>query len=224
MRASARIGLLAFEGVKEIVTGSLGVDGPLGGGRWSAEVAHLPAYETLRSSRTLVTGPDPAEAVTGFLGAATVNVPLSSRVELWSRGELLGLSDDNLRANLQASLRVGLVPSLSALYAGGLVTFADSAATYWSPRYYSLHNLGLEYRRRWPSGWYLAAQGLAGVAWYEERVPGGPVSGTAFQWSTTAETGWQTERWDIGAWAAFGTDRAGDYRAVTSTLRARYRW
>ncbi|HEX5817483.1 MAG TPA: tetratricopeptide repeat protein [Gemmatimonadales bacterium] len=224
LRAAGRVGLLTFSGVRDIVTGSLSLEGPLGGGRWIVEGARIPAYETLRSSRTLVTGPEPATAVTGLLGGLTVNVPLSSRVELWSRGEVLGLSDDNLRSGIQAAVRVGVVPSLSVLYAGGLLAFADSSDTYWSPTYYTLHSLGLEYRRRWADGWYVAGQGLVGNAWYEERLPGGRVSSSAFQWSATAEAGWQTLRWDLGAWAAFGTDRSGDYRSLSTTLHARYRW
>ena len=224
LRAAGRVGLLAFDGVRDIVTGSLSLEGPLGGGRWIADGARVAAYETLRSSRTLVTSPGLSTAVTGLVGGLTVNVPLSSRVELWSRGEVLGLSDDNLRSSIQAAVRLGVVPSVSVLYAGGLLAFADSADTYWSPTYYTLHSLGLEYRRRWPSGWFVAGQGLAGNAWYEERLPGGRVSGSAFQWSVSAEAGWQTSRWDLGAWTAFGTDRAGSYRALSTRVHGRYRW
>ena len=224
LRAAGRVGLLTFDGVADVVTGSASLEGALGGGRWIVDGARIPAYETLRSSRTLVTGPVPATAVTGLMGGLTVSLPLSSRVELWSRGEVLGLSDDNLRSGIQAAVRLGVAPSLSVLYAGGLLAFADSSATYWSPAYYTLHSVGLEYRRRWPSGAYVAAQGLVGNAWYEERLPGGRVSSSAFQWSATAEAGWQTLRWDVGGWAAFGTDRSGDYRSLSTTLRARYRW
>lgn len=224
LRVSGRVGALGFDGVKTIVTGAVSVDGPVGSGRWTAEAARLPAYERLRSSRTLVTGPATATPVTAVMGAASLNVPLSSRLELWSRGEVLGLSDDNLRASVQASLRLGIVPSVSALYAGGLLTFADSSLAYWSPTYYTLQSLGLEYRHQWPGGWYASGQGLAGYAWYEERLTGGRVQNSAFQWSVTGELGWRATRWDVGAWTAFGSDRSGNYRAVSTALRARYRW
>ncbi|HEX5634608.1 MAG TPA: hypothetical protein VFX50_15305, partial [Gemmatimonadales bacterium] len=228
VRLGVRAGALRFTGAATVPTWLLGADGRLAGGSWRAAVAGGPAYETLRAGTTLGAGVDGGDddVLEGVSASGTVNVPLSARLELWSRGEWLGLDDDNARANLQAALRYGLAPSLSALYSGGVLTFSDATATYWSPRYYTLHSLGLEWRRRWPRGLLIGAQGLAGVSWYDETLPGGPdASGSAFQWSLAGELGWQTTRWDLGVTGAYGTDRgASGYEAFLGTLRARYRW
>ena len=225
-RVGGRLGVVAFTDVPDLVTWSATAEAPLGTSRWRAAVARGPAYETLRAGTTLGAAL-PASGDTALAGtsaALTVIAPLG-RLELWSRAEYLGLDDGNRRPSLQVALRAGIGARVSLVYAGGLLGFSDPAGGYWSPRAYSLQSLGIEYRRRWPGGAYVTGQALPGLAFYDEAPPGQPASsGTAFQWQLAGEGGWATDRWELGATAAWGRERQGAYEAVTATLRARYRW
>jgi tetratricopeptide (TPR) repeat protein len=227
VRLGARGGAVGFDGTETVPTWALTADGPLARGTWRLALARGPAYETLRAGTAVGDGTPGGgdEVLTGLSASGTVNVPLAARLDLWARLEALPLSDDNTRLSAQAALRLGVVPSVSVLWSGSVLAFADATRAYWSPRYFTLQSGGLEWRHRWAGGLVLAAQGLAGVSWYDESFPGEPpVAGSAFQWSVAGEAGWQARRWDAGLTGAYGTDRAGTYEAFVGSLRLRYRW
>ena len=135
------------------------------------------------------------------------------------------MGDGNDRVTLETSLRFGLVPDLYLVYGGGLLRFADPVGSYWSPDLFTLHSLGLELRRQWPTGLRLSAQALPGVAWAQE--PGAPLTGfdrRTFQWQLGGQLGYLRPRWDLGLEGAWGRDRGGIYSSWWWSLRARYRW
>jgi tetratricopeptide (TPR) repeat protein len=227
VRLGARGGAVGFDGTETVPTWALSAEGPLARGTWRLALADGPAYETLRAGTAVGDGTSGGgdDVLTGLSASGTVNAPLAARLDLWARLEALALSDDNTRLSAQAALRLGVAPSVSVLWSGSVLAFADATRAYWSPRYFTLQSGGLEWRRRWAGGLVLAAQGLAGVSWYDESFPGEPrVAGSAFQWSVGGEAGWQAPRWDVGLTGAYGTDRAGTYEAFVGSLRLRYRW
>jgi hypothetical protein len=156
----------------------------------------------------------------GTAGTVTVTRIFGRGLELWSRAEYLDLADANGRAVLEAALRLPLAGGVSAVYGGGLLGYDAAAPGYWSPGVFTLHSLGLEYRRRWPGGLMLSAQALPGVSWSREAG----VGRSAFQWQLGGEAAYRTARWDAGGVAGWGRDRGGSYESWFWAARLRVRW
>jgi tetratricopeptide (TPR) repeat protein len=229
LRLDGRLGMLAFSGAERTITWRLGAVGTFAATGWRAGLGRAPVYETLRAGGTLGPGSlGPRDtALVGTAGELTITRRFGSRLELWSRAERLGLGDGNRRTTLEAAVRLGLAPSVNLVYGGGLLGFGDPSSAYWSPSFFTLHSLGLEYRRLWPSGVLVSLQALPGLGYTRETLVGGG-SGTlarnAFQWQLGGEVGLRRDRWDLGGQGGWGRDRGGLYSSWFWTLRARYRW
>jgi tetratricopeptide (TPR) repeat protein len=221
LRTTARMGATSFSNASEIITWSAGLEWNPGTTMFSGSLSRRPAFETLRAGATLTNG----GALSAVSAATTFSRRLGATSELWASGELVALSDQNQRSSVQLGLRRDIARGLSLFYAGGWLGFEDAAASYWSPRSYSLQGLGLEYRGAWRSGAYVRAQALDGFAWFSQDLPGGGVErGRAGQWQLSGETGWRRPRWEITLASALGREREGSYQASTGLLRLRYRW
>ena len=226
VRLAARFGALWFGNADRIVTWRLGAEGTRGALGWRAGVGRAPAYEALRTGGTLGsalggTGPPLA----GTAGDVTVTHTFRGGIELWSRAELIGLGDANERTTFETALRFAVAPDLSLVYSGGLLGFGDRASAYWSPALFTLHSLGLEYRRSWLNGWLFSVQALPGMAWSRRAFPtSGPDLTGTFQWQVGGEAAYRRQQWDLGLQAGFGRDRGGLYSSSFGTMRVRYRW
>jgi tetratricopeptide (TPR) repeat protein len=227
-RVSGRLGFLDFSGTERVLGWRVGAEGTLGTSAWRVGAGRMPAYETLRAGATvaLPTGDTRDTALIGTSAELVVNTPIGSRAELWLRGERLGLGDGNRRTSFETALRWRLAPSFSAVYGGGLLGFADPSASYWSPSWYTLQSVGVEYRQRWPTGLLLAAQIRPGVAWTRESPPPGfaTVSSSQLLWQLGGEAEYQRERYALAGRFGWGRDRGGRYASWFWGLGARYRW
>ena len=221
LRGLARVGATSFSNARELVTWTGGLEWHSGSTLLSGSLSRGPAFEPLRASATL--GND--SLMSAVAAATTFSWKLGERLELWTRGELLELSDDNQRTTTQMALRAGLASDLYLIYSGGWLGFSDATTQYWSPRSYTSQGVGLEYVRVWREGAYLSARAQPGLAWFTQVLPAGGVErGRAMYWQLGGETGWRKPRWEITVASAFGREREGSYQATTGLLRARYRW
>jgi tetratricopeptide (TPR) repeat protein len=227
LRLDGRVGVLAFSGAQRAITWRVGAEGLAVATSWRLGLVRGPVYETLRAGATLgLGGLGPRDtALVGTAGEIAISRAFGSRFELWSRAERLGLGDGNHRTTLEAAVRFGLLPAVNLVYGGGWLGFGDASGAYWSPSFFTLHSLGLEYRKRWPSGVLVSLHALPGLGVTRERIAGaGTLARDAFQWQLGGEVGWRRDRWDLGGQAGWGRDRGGLYSSGFWAVRARYRW
>jgi hypothetical protein len=221
---TASAGMLDHGDDDPIVRGAVLADGFMGSARVRASVRRAPAYEVLWAPRMLGVTGSPA---TALQTQGNVSLPFGSRAELYAMGELLAVSDDNTRTALQLALRHRVAGSLSLVYSGGLMSYDQQTALYYSPARYVSQSLGLELARYRDQGVSFALRATPGYAWIRE--PAGTADSTtldltAFQFSTGMEFGYRRGAWDLLLSTGLSGGREGGYRSQNAVLYLRRSW
>src|SRR5438270_2716015 len=132
--------------------GSLSLAGPWSRAWISSDVRTGPAYQLLMSAgRLTYTGA--SLALTLPAGGAAFSAGVD---QMW-------LSDGNARTSVQLGARYRLGYGLSALYSGGVIGFNRASDTYWDPRRFTSHALGVELATHSDSGFSFSARVLPGI-------------------------------------------------------------
>jgi Flp pilus assembly protein TadD len=171
---------------------------------------------------------EPAYRQTNTFEAAEVNMradlfglefyrPLFDRWQLSASGRVArfaGVDDENLRGD--ASLTFLYRPGGGWLmgYESRALAFRDPAPVawrpiYWSPEWYWLHSAVGSWTGELGRGWRLAAQGLVGVAWMDERVSGVE---SAVQFGVLMDLEYNVGLWTVVGRTAVSQARADGYR------------
>lgn len=181
-------------------------------------LTRLPAYESLRSSNVLAT--DSMMMATTLLGS--VSAQLRARLDVYVQADHALLSDGNARSVVAGAARWGIRGPFSVLYTASAATFSTGTARYWSPDIFVTQGLGFDMRRTRAEGWSVGARLSPAYAWVKESAPGRPTGmQSALQASIAGDAVWKKNGWELGAFAGYGQDRAGMYRAAFGGLRAR---
>jgi hypothetical protein len=156
-----------------------------------------------------------------------VSLPFGTCAELFAMGELLTVSDDNTRTAFQLALRRRVAGSLSLVYSGGLMSYDQQTALYYSPARYVSQALGLELARYREQGLSFALRATPGYAWIRE--PAGTADSTTldltvFQFSTGMELGYRRGAWDLLLSTGLSSGREGGYRSQNAVLYLRRSW
>jgi hypothetical protein len=223
-KLTASVGMLDHGDDEPIVRGAVIADGFMGGARVRASVRRTPAYEVLWAPRMLGASGSPA---TALQAQGNVSLPFGTRAELFAMGELLTVSDDNTRTAFQLALRRRVAGSLSLVYSGGLMSYDQQTALYYSPARYVSQALGLELARYREQGLSFALRATPGYAWIRE--PAGTADSTtldltAFQFSTGMELGYRRGAWDLLLSTGLSSGREGGYRSQNAVLYLRRSW
>jgi tetratricopeptide (TPR) repeat protein len=151
-RFSAEGGVVTYRDRGEFGYGSVSAAGSWLGLWTSAEARTGPTFQWLMSPRTLT-----------YRGAsASVTVPAG--LAAFSFGvDRMWLSDGNDRTQLQLGARYALWRGISAIYSGGLIGFDRASASYWDPRRFTSHAVGLEVSTQSDSGFSVSARVLPGI-------------------------------------------------------------
>jgi tetratricopeptide (TPR) repeat protein len=122
-------------------------------GLWtSAEVRTGPTFQWLMSPRTLT--------YRGASASLTIPAGLAS----FSFGvDRMWLSDGNDRTQMLLGARYALWRGVSAIYSGGMIGFDRASTSYWDPRRFTSHAMGLELSTQRDSGFSVSARVLPGI-------------------------------------------------------------
>src|SRR5688500_5936157 len=81
------------------------------------------------------------------------------------------LSDRNTRTTARVTLSQPVTRALRVIYSGGMLGYDGSGVTYWDPRQYVSHAVGVEYAVPVNDRITVSARALGGVARATERLP-----------------------------------------------------
>ena len=157
-------------------------------GLWtSAEVRTGPTFQWLMSPRTLT-----------YRGAsASLTIPAG--LAAFSFGvDRMWLSDGNDRTQLLLGARYALWRGLSAIYSGGMIGFDRASASYWDPRRFTSHAMGLELSTQRDSGFSVSARLLPGIGVMNEGFdPTVPNGRSAAQLSSGLALAYRRHWWSL---------------------------
>ena len=186
-RFSAEGGAVTYRERGDFGYGSVSAAGALGGLWTSAEVRTGPTFQWLMSPRTLT-----------YRGAsASLTIPAG--LAAFSFGvDRMWLSDGNDRTQLQLGARYALWRGVSAIYSGGMIGFDHASASYWDPRRFTSHSMGLELSTQRDSGFSVSARVLPGIGvmsdGFDSTIPG---ARTAAQLSTGLALAYRRRWWSL---------------------------
>ncbi|HWJ14494.1 MAG TPA: tetratricopeptide repeat protein [Gemmatimonadaceae bacterium] len=186
-RFSAEGGAVTYRERGDFGYGSVSAAGALGGLWTSAEVRTGPTFQWLMSPRTLT-----------YRGAsASLTIPAG--LAAFSFGvDRMWLSDGNDRTQLQLGARYALWRGVSAIYSGGMIGFDHASASYWDPRRFTSHSMGLELSTQRDSGFSVSARVLPGIGvmsdGFDATIPG---ARTAAQLSTGLALAYRRRWWSL---------------------------
>jgi len=186
-RFSAEGGAVTYRERGDFGYGSVSAAGALGGLWTSAEVRTGPTFQWLMSPRTLT-----------YRGAsASLTIPAG--LAAFSFGvDRMWLSDGNDRTQLQLGARYALWRGVSAIYSGGMIGFDHAGASYWDPRRFTSHSMGLELSTQRDSGFSVSARVLPGIGvmsdGFDSTIPG---ARTAAQLSTGLALAYRRRWWSL---------------------------
>ncbi len=186
-RFSADGGAVRYHERGDFGYGSLSASGSLAGLWTSAEVRAGPTFQWLMSPRTLT-----------YRGAsASATLPLG--MAAFSFGvDRMWLSDGNDRTQLLLGARYALWRGISAIYSGGLIGFDRASASYWDPRRFTSHAMGLELSSQRDSGFSVSARVLPGIGRMNDSfAPTDSTSRNASQLSTGLALAYRRRWWSL---------------------------
>ena len=186
-RFSAEGGAVNYRERGEFGYGSASVAGSWLGLWTSAEVRTGPTFQWLMSPRTLT-----------YRGAsASLTIPAG--MAAFSFGvDRMWLSDGNDRTQLQLGARYALWPGVSAIYSGGMIGFNQASASYWDPRRFTSHAMGLELSSQRDSGFSVSARVLPGIGRMNDSFdPTDSTSRSASQLSTGLALAYRRRWWSL---------------------------
>ena len=219
--------------VSDMGYGHASITAPAGPLSLTLRAAAAPAYTELWSIWTLVRITEESELrepLTMRSLAATASMPLgSARVD--ATVEQMRLSDHNRRTTARITVSQPLTRALRVLYSAGMLGYEASGVTYWDPRQYVSHAVGVEYAVPVNDRVTLSARALGGVARATERppVPAGfrpPQANWVPLFSGGVDATYRRPGWEITASGAYGRGAprgAGEpgYQSLNGTLRVR---
>jgi hypothetical protein len=104
---------------------------------------------------------------------ASATIPMG-RVAVSAGFDQMWLSDGNTRNSMNVGVRYALGYGISAVYAGGMIGFDHGSDSYWDPRRYSSHAVGLEFVTQHEDGLSFTARVLPGIGVSDDRFAGAP--------------------------------------------------
>lgn len=183
-----------------------------------ASLGRQPAYESLRSPTVVAV--DRIVSATTLLGS--VSAQLNERLEIYVQADHARIGDGNGRSVVAGSARRQVKGPFAVLYTASAATFSNATASYWSPQMFITQGVAVEVRRNQPVGWSTGARFAPSYAWVRETAPGRPAgTQTALQATLSGDATLRGEGWELSAFAGFGQDRAGNYRAGFGGARLR---
>jgi len=221
-RAEMSAGLAIHPQAQAVATGSMVLTARYYAWSVSYDMSTRPAYPLLRTLASVVplgVGTTPLRVMTrggslgGPLGRADIALGLR-------RG---AITDGNRRTEFQGYGRLPLTSTLSAVYWGSALAFAEPSAQYWSPRNYLANSLGLELATRQLRGWSVIVRALPGVASTDETpfsvsaTPDTTSRRPRFQMNAGGELGYRHPRWESAI--AFGWGKVATYTRTEASLR-----
>jgi len=186
-RFSAEGGAVTYRERGDFGYGSVSAAGALGGLWTSAEVRTGPTFQWLMSPRTLT-----------YRGAsASLTIPAG--LAAFSFGvDRMWLSDGNDRTQFQLGARYALWRGVSAIYSGGMIGFDHASASYWDPRRFTSHSMGLELSTQRDSGFSVSARVLPGIGVMSDGFdPTTPGARTAAQLSSGLALAYRRRWWSL---------------------------
>ena len=230
-------GLARHALVPDMAFGHASVSLPLGRTVFSLRTSTGPAYSELWSLWTLVRAGQPEAEPEAPMRArrvmASATVPVG-RATVEVGAERMSLGDGNKRTSVNVAVRQPVSRSLRVLYSAGQLGWNAEGASYWDPRSYTQHAVGVEYGRTVSSNLTVAARALGGIARASERVlvaPGTASLGSSWspQFSTSVDATYRGGTFEITAGGGYGhgAPRAGGlpgYQSLNGTLRVRIDW
>jgi Flp pilus assembly protein TadD len=186
-RFSADGGAVSYRERGDFGYGSLTASGSLGGLWTTAEVRTGPTFQWLMSPRTLT--------YRGASASATLPVGLAA----FTLGvDRMWLSDGNDRTQLLLGARYALWRGVSAIYSGGMIGFDRASASYWDPRRFTSHAMGLELSSQRDSGFSVSARVLPGIGRMNDSfAPTDSTSRNASQLSTGLALAYRRSWWSL---------------------------
>ncbi|HEY6826832.1 MAG TPA: hypothetical protein VI259_08235 [Gemmatimonadaceae bacterium] len=186
-RFSADGGAVSYRERGDFGYGSLTASGSLGGLWTTVEVRTGPTFQWLMSPRTLTyRGASASATLPVGLAAFTVGVD-----RMW-------LSDGNDRTQLLLGARYALWRGVSAIYSGGMIGFDRASASYWDPRRFTSHAMGLELSSQRDSGFSVSARVLPGIGRMNDSfAPTDSTSRNASQLSTGLALAYRRSWWSL---------------------------
>ena len=230
---SAGGGIARHALVRDLGYGHASVTAPAGPVTLSLRAAAAPAYTELWSIWTLVRITEDAETrepLTMRSLAATASMAVgSARID--ATVEQMRLSDRNTRTTARVSLSQPVTRALRVIYSGGMLGYDASGVTYWDPKQYVSHAVGLEYAVPVNDRLTVSARALGGVARASERLPvAAGFRAPRAEWvplvsggvdATYRRAGWEiTASGGYGRGAPRGSGEPG-YQSLNGTLRVR---
>jgi len=186
-RFSAEGGAVSYRERGQFGYGSMSVAGSWLGLWTSAELRTGPTFQWLMSPRTLT-----------YRGAsASLTIPAG--MAAFSFGvDRMWLSDGNDRTQLQLGARYALWRGVSAIYSGGMIGFDQASASYWDPRRFTSHAIGLELSTQHDSGFSVSARVLPGIGRMNDSFdPTDSASRSASQLSTGLALAYRRRWWSL---------------------------
>jgi tetratricopeptide (TPR) repeat protein len=186
-RFSADGGAVSYRERGDFGYGSLSASGALGGLWTTAEVRTGPTFQWLMSPHTLTyRGASASATIPLGLAAFTLGVD-----HMW-------LSDGNDRTQLLLGARYSLWRGLSAIYSGGLIGFDRASDSYWDPRRFTSHAMGLELSSQRDSGFSVSARVLPGIGRMNDSfAPADSTSRNASQLSSGLALAYRRSWWSL---------------------------
>jgi len=186
-RFSADGGAVSYRERGDFGYGSVTAAGSLGGLWTTAEVRTGPTFQWLMSPRTLT--------YRGASASATLPVGLAA----FTLGvDRMWLSDGNDRTQLLLGARYALWRGVSAIYSGGMIGFDRASASYWDPRRFTSHAMGLELSSQRDSGFSVSARVLPGIGRMNDSfAPTDSTSRNASQLSTGLALAYRRSWWSL---------------------------
>lgn len=214
----ARLGAMSFEGGGAVATGLLEVSRSTQTWALRGALSQLPAYESLRSGAVLA----PDDVTMGTTLLMSFSAQVRPRIDVYAQADHTSLQDGNGRSVVAASARYALGGPWAVLYTASAATYAEGTADYWSPESFVTQGVGVDVRRDRREGWSLGARLAPSYAWVRETAPGAPTGlNSALQATMQADATWRKRGVELGLYAGYGQDRAGNYAAGFGGLRAR---
>jgi len=222
--------------VRDMVYAHASASAPAGPVIFTLRAATGPAYPDLWSMWTLVRTQAEVEVqqplrARSVMASAAMPVGRAT-VEVGAERMMLG--DGNERTSVTVAVRQPVSRSVRVLYAAGSLGWSGSGTTYWDPRNYTQHAVGVEYGRSVGSSVTVAARALAGVARTTERVllvPGAQPIGSEWspQFSTGVDATYRGRAFEVTAGGGYGRGApresgAPGYQSLNGTVRVRINW
>lgn len=221
-RAGGSAGLVFHPLAKTVSAATLALAGRYYAWSASFDISTGPAYPSLRTLASVIPLGRGSMPLTAVTSAGSLAGPVG-RADIAAGLRSATISDGNHRTELQGYARFPFTPTLSAVYWGNTLAFAQTSTAYWAPRSYASNALGLELAARQLRGWSLSLRALPGVASTDDSPfvrSAAPDTGTRrlrFQINTGGELAYRHPRWESAI--TFGWGRVANYSRTEASAR-----